>query len=80
MYYGCIGRGKTAVPQQNGRIQSSEPSLAVSKYENALPTYLQPGLPDFSLYNIPKRGKIFQIAIKYTKRQQNMYIYQLAVK
>jgi hypothetical protein len=50
-----------------------EPSLADSKYGNALPAYLQPGLPDFSLYNIPKRGKIYQIAIKYTKRQQNMY-------
>jgi hypothetical protein len=24
------------------------------------------GLPDFSLFNVPKRGKIFQMAIEYT--------------
>jgi hypothetical protein len=27
----------------------------------------EPGLPDFSFYNIPKRGKIYQITTKYTK-------------
>jgi hypothetical protein len=26
-----------------------------------------PGLPDFSLYNMPKRGKIYQNGGKYTK-------------
>jgi hypothetical protein len=30
-----------------------------------------PGLPDFSWYNIPKRGKIYQITIKYTKWPYN---------
>jgi hypothetical protein len=30
------------------------------------------GLPDFSWYNIPKRGKIYQITIKYTKWPQNI--------
>jgi hypothetical protein len=28
---------------------------------------LEAGLPDISLYNIPRRGKILQIATKYTK-------------
>jgi hypothetical protein len=27
----------------------------------------RPGLPDFSLYNVPKWGKIYQMDIKYTK-------------
>jgi hypothetical protein len=27
----------------------------------------QQGLPDFSLYKIPKRGKIYQISTNYTK-------------
>jgi hypothetical protein len=31
------------------------------------------GLPDFSWYNIPKRGKIYQSTTKYTKWTQNMY-------
>jgi hypothetical protein len=26
----------------------------------------QPGLPDFSWYKVPKRGKIYQITTKYT--------------
>jgi hypothetical protein len=26
--------------------------------------YLGPGLPDLSWYNIPKRGKMYQMAIK----------------
>jgi hypothetical protein len=30
------------------------------------------GLPDFSWYNIPKRGKIYQMTIKYTKLSQNI--------
>jgi hypothetical protein len=29
-------------------------------------------LPDFSWYNVPKRGKIYQITIKYTKWPQNV--------
>jgi hypothetical protein len=28
---------------------------------------LEPGLPDFSWYNIPKGGKIYQMTTKYTK-------------
>jgi hypothetical protein len=32
------------------------------------------GLPDFSWCNIPKRGKIYQITIKYTKLPQNICI------
>jgi hypothetical protein len=31
----------------------------------------QPGLPDFSRYNIPKRVKIYQITTKYTKYPRN---------
>jgi hypothetical protein len=30
------------------------------------------GLPDFSWYNIPKRGKMYQITIKYIKWPQNI--------
>jgi hypothetical protein len=39
-----------------------------------LMTDLDPGagLPDFSWYNIPERGKIYQISIKYTHRRQNI--------
>jgi hypothetical protein len=33
--------------------------------------HLGPGLSDFSWYNIPKRGKIYQISIKYTKWPYN---------
>jgi hypothetical protein len=33
---------------------------------------IRPGLPDFSWYNKPKRGNIYQIIIKYTKCQQNV--------
>jgi hypothetical protein len=28
---------------------------------------VQPGLPDFSWYKIPKLGEIFQMTTKYTK-------------
>jgi hypothetical protein len=42
------------------------------------------GLPDFSCFNIPKRGKIYQITRKYTKWPENIpngqKIYQTAVK
>jgi protoporphyrinogen oxidase len=31
-----------------------------------------PGLPDFYWYNIPKREKMYQITIKYTKWSQNI--------
>jgi hypothetical protein len=27
----------------------------------------RPGLPDFSWYNVPKRGKIYHVATKYPK-------------
>jgi hypothetical protein len=30
------------------------------------------GLPDLSWYNVAKRGKIYQITIKYTERSQNI--------
>jgi hypothetical protein len=33
---------------------------------------LLPGFQDFSLHNIPKRGKIYQVTIRYTKWPQNM--------
>jgi hypothetical protein len=35
------------------------------------------GLPDFSWYNLPKRGKIYQTTTQYTKMS---IIYQMAVK
>jgi protoporphyrinogen oxidase len=42
------------------------------------------GLPDFSWYNIPKREKIYQITIRYSKMDKNIpeghKIYQIAVK
>jgi hypothetical protein len=38
------------------------------------------GLPDFSWCNIPKRGKIYQMTIKYSKWPENTYVYQMAVK
>jgi hypothetical protein len=42
------------------------------------------GLPDFSCYNIPKRGKIYLNGKKYTKTGENMpnnhKIYKMAVK
>jgi hypothetical protein len=31
-----------------------------------------PGLPDFSLYNIPKRGKIYQMDGNFIKQPQNI--------
>jgi hypothetical protein len=31
-----------------------------------------PGLPDFSWYNIPNRGKIYQITLKYLKWPQHI--------
>jgi hypothetical protein len=31
-----------------------------------------PGLPDFSPYKIPKRGKLYQMTTKYTKWSQNI--------
>jgi hypothetical protein len=50
------------------------------------------GLPDFYWQNIPKRDKIYQMAMKYTKRSKNRpkrpqntqmavkYMYQMAIK
>jgi hypothetical protein len=35
---------------------------------------LRAGLPDFSWCNIPKRGKIYQNTIKYTKWSQSGHI------
>jgi hypothetical protein len=32
--------------------------------------FFHPGLPDLSWYNKPKRGKIYQITLKYTKLPQ----------
>jgi hypothetical protein len=41
-------------------------------------------LPDFSWYSIPKQGKIYQIATKYTKYptyiSRGRKIYQISVK
>jgi hypothetical protein len=34
--------------------------------------YRTAGLPDFSWYNIPKRGKIYQMTTKYTKWPKNV--------
>jgi hypothetical protein len=39
---------------------------------NKLNLWCLPGLPDFSLYSIPKQGKIYQITIKYPKWPQNL--------
>jgi hypothetical protein len=33
---------------------------------------VQPGLPDFSWYKIPKLGEIFQMTTKYTKWPYNI--------
>jgi hypothetical protein len=33
---------------------------------------VRPGLPDFTWYNLPKRKKIYQITVKYTKWPQNI--------
>jgi hypothetical protein len=33
--------------------------------------WLRTGLPDLSWYNIPKRGKLYQMTIKYTKWPHN---------
>jgi hypothetical protein len=45
---------------KSGSGQSPSPH-----FKSATPTNLsQPGLPDFSWYNVPKRGKIYQITIK----------------
>jgi hypothetical protein len=42
--------------------------------------YIQPWLPDFSRYNIPKWGKICQITITYTKWPQNIpKIYKITI-
>jgi hypothetical protein len=42
------------------------------------------GLPDFPCYNLHKRGKIYQISIKYAQKLLNMpngyEIYQMAIK
>jgi hypothetical protein len=42
------------------------------------------GLPDFSWYNIPKRDKIYQMTLKYTKGPQNIpndhKIHQMTMK
>jgi hypothetical protein len=61
--------------------------LAPEKPENSESYfYVSPGagLPDFSWYNIPKRGKTYQITIKYSKWPQNILtgskIEQMAVK
>jgi hypothetical protein len=35
-------------------------------------SWLDHGLPDFSWYNMPKRKKIYQITMKYTKWSQNI--------
>jgi hypothetical protein len=42
---------------------------ALKPYEQILACngFRRPGLPDFSWYIIPKRGKIHQMATKYTK-------------
>jgi hypothetical protein len=34
--------------------------------------FTESGLPDFSWSNIPKRGKIYQITIQFTKWQRNI--------
>jgi hypothetical protein len=45
---------------------------------------IRSGLPDFSWYNVPKRGKIYQIIIKYSEWLQNIQncrkIDQMAIK
>jgi hypothetical protein len=38
-----------------------------------------PWLPDFSWHNIPKRGKIHQITIKYVYKISTKCVYQMAV-
>jgi hypothetical protein len=49
-----------------------------------VPQRLPAGLPDFSWYNIPKRGKIYQITTKYNKWLLNLpiggEINQIAIK
>jgi hypothetical protein len=54
------------------------------KWKSLNKCFSWPGLPDFSWYNIPKRGKIYQIATKYTKWPQNISngrkIYQIHIK
>jgi hypothetical protein len=39
---------------------------------NKVERQLEPELPDISWYNIPKRGNIYQINIKYGKWPQNI--------
>jgi hypothetical protein len=47
-------------------IQS--PNLKIAPQSQLLS---QPGLPDFSWYNLPKRGKIYHIIAKYTATKYN---------
>jgi hypothetical protein len=54
------------------------------EYLKFLRTMMRTGLPDFSWYNIPKRGKMYQITTKYTKLPQDIpnyhKIYQITSK
>jgi hypothetical protein len=45
---------------------------------NKVERQLEPELPDISWYNIPKRGNIYQINIKYGKWPQNIPIFSIA--
>jgi hypothetical protein len=42
------------------------------RFDNSSPHYFAPGWTDFSWYNIPKWGKIYQSTTKYTKSTENI--------
>jgi hypothetical protein len=61
----CIGRRKCPSRSFPG-LWVSPPVAGSGHHDHARRELFEAGLPDFSWYNIPKRGKIHQITIKYT--------------
>jgi hypothetical protein len=63
--------------------------IVARRYDSILNDFTRaksPGLPDFSSYNIPKRGKNtkipqnYQMTIKYTQWPYVIYIFHLGIK
>jgi hypothetical protein len=55
----------TSFPKHIGVSEKNKYFLSSNGYEQE--QAFAPGLPDFSWFKIPKRGKLYQISTKYTK-------------
>jgi hypothetical protein len=69
-FLGLFLRWKTFVPNSLQHVS------AVTLFAASLRTF-RPGLPDFSGFNVPKLGKVYQQPLKYQmaiKYGSNMYI------